>query len=153
MITITLILRYRVRSFKLRTDRSIAMKFEPDFSNHDYYQLLDAKANIDQKKYPTRYKEVVERLADMDVPTELKKTSREPDSSGTADWKGFQSKPAIVISTLVLIIFMAACVYFGKIPTRRGISLEDDPFMFFFCMCIFGAFLIHNIMKFIDKYK
>lgn len=105
---------------------------ESEFSKYTVVELKDICSNIDQEKDPILYKKAMDELI-------IKKSLKE---------KYTDSKLKSSIVPIIVLILVAICIFYGKIPGRHGgLTPEKDPFFFWGTLVVITGMCLNRLLS------
>ena len=107
--------------------------------NYDFCtakELEDICEHIDKDRYPERYKEVLKALSTRREKEAIWYGDNHPDDEPFWFPK-YRSNRMKIFTSALMILFVAACIFFGKLPYHRMITWEEDPILFWMLMIFF----------------
>ena len=114
---------------------------EQDYKSYTIAELEDVCEHIDKHKHPERYKNA---SAALGYKKSLKPAQpEEKDSDFASFWFPKRSTKMKIFTSGILLLGLAACIYYGAIPWKGReelITPDKDPILFWFII-VFLTFL------------
>ena len=100
-----------------------------NYQQYTSEELNDVICNVDRDKYPERYQEAL-KLLESRKPLGSK-SHNDLNSDEHSFWFPKRSTKGKIISSCILFLVIAGCLFYGVFPWRdRVITFEDEPYLF-----------------------